>query len=68
MIFNGDIINFLFGREKSENKIKIQTPPTLKKIPGYIKPLILTNISNSIIRKRITPIKYITNFLNFFNF
>ena len=66
MIFNINI-NILFWKEKSENKIKIQIPPTFNKIPGYQNPFILTNISNSRIKKIITPINNITNTLNFFN-
>ena len=63
MIFNKNN-NILFRKEKSENKIKIQIPPTFKKRPGYQKPWISTNILNSRIKKIMTPIKNITNTLN----
>jgi len=66
MIFNKNI-NFLFWKENNEKKIKIQIPPTFNKIPGYQNPLILTNISNSRIRKIIYIIYNITKTLNFFN-
>ena len=46
----------------------MQIPPIFSNIPGYQKPLILTNISNLRIRKKMTPIKNITNPLNFFSF
>ena len=49
MIFNKNI-NFLFLKEKSENKIKIHIPPKFSMIPGYKTSFILTNTSNSRIK------------------
>lgn len=67
MIFKKDT-NFLFLKEKRENKIKIQFPPIFKKKPGKKQPFILTNISNLRIRKIIAKKKKIDNILFLFNF